>query len=167
VLNWAWPKEDVCQNRGTVPHILHSANVGAVCRRHDSSTGHVFRHETSHAVPLHVHWPSRKCTTYWMLSLVLFTTHVRCHLLFTFTVQKFWFGDSSKHVTLSGTVNSSINQKENLSGFFPRELPVVKISPERVTGPEHEWNGSTSGPTPWQIRDDDDDDDDKSEKFFI
>ena len=26
--------------------------------------------------------------------------------------------------------------KENLSGFFPWDLPVVKISPELVTGPE-------------------------------
>ena len=27
--------------------------------------------------------------------------------------------------------------KENLSSFFPWDLPVIKISPEWVTGPEH------------------------------
>jgi len=32
--------------------------------------------------------------------------------------------------------------KENLSGFFPWDLPVVKISPEWVTGPEQ---GKSSG----------------------
>ena len=32
--------------------------------------------------------------------------------------------------------------KENLSGFFPWDLPVVKIFPEWVTGPEQ---GKSSG----------------------
>ena len=32
--------------------------------------------------------------------------------------------------------------KENLSGFFPWDLSVVKVSPERVTGPEQ---GKSSG----------------------
>ena len=32
--------------------------------------------------------------------------------------------------------------KENLSGFFPWDLPVVKISPEWVIGPEQ---GKSSG----------------------
>jgi len=32
--------------------------------------------------------------------------------------------------------------KENLSGFFPWDLPVVKISPEWVMGPEQ---GKSSG----------------------
>ena len=32
--------------------------------------------------------------------------------------------------------------KDNLSGFFPWDLPVVKISPEWVTGPEQ---GKSSG----------------------
>ena len=33
-------------------------------------------------------------------------------------------------------------QQENLSGFVPWDLPVVKISPEWVTGPEQ---GKSSG----------------------
>jgi len=32
--------------------------------------------------------------------------------------------------------NKCMSFKENLSGFFPWDLPVVKISPEWVTGPE-------------------------------
>jgi len=36
----------------------------------------------------------------------------------------------------------SLSFKENLSGFFPWDLPVVKISPECVTGPQQ---GKSSG----------------------
>ena len=38
--------------------------------------------------------------------------------------------------------NASVILKEHLSGFFPWDLPVVKISPEWVTGPER---GTSSG----------------------
>ena len=31
---------------------------------------------------------------------------------------------------------STVSSKENLSDFFPWDLPVVKISPEWITGPE-------------------------------
>ena len=37
---------------------------------------------------------------------------------------------------------NSVGERENLSGFFPWDLPVVKISPEWVTGPEQ---GKSSG----------------------
>jgi len=37
------------------------------------------------------------------------------------------------HVNIPTSV---LSFKENLSGFFPWDLPVVKISPEWVTGPE-------------------------------
>ena len=37
---------------------------------------------------------------------------------------------------------SILTFKENLSDFFPWDLPVVKISPEWVTGPEQ---GKSSG----------------------
>ena len=35
-----------------------------------------------------------------------------------------------------------VSFKEKLSDFFPRDLPVVKLSPEWVTGPEQ---GKSSG----------------------
>ena len=44
---------------------------------------------------------------------------------------------------LQDTFFSSVSSlKENLSGFVPWDLPVVKISPEWVTGPEQ---GKSSG----------------------
>jgi len=42
----------------------------------------------------------------------------------------------------TGRASVLYNFKENLSGFFPWDLPVVKISPEWVTGPEQ---GKSSG----------------------
>jgi len=45
-------------------------------------------------------------------------------------------------LTRSGLTYPEVSSKFYLTGFFPWDLPVVKISPEWVTGPEQ---GKSSG----------------------
>ena len=92
----------------------------------------------------------RRCCrdTFSSKRLVAFDLQTRAGLPFFQSVLQFLFLSYSPRIFQIAYLNrdtffTSVSSfKENLTGFFPRNLPVVKISPEWVTGPEQ---GKSSG----------------------